>query len=67
VTSIAFRTDFTNIFLCPFAVPRITVYNLTVREDVGMITVPFNRTGGDLSTNSRIFAQTRSVNGMTNR
>ena len=46
------------------AVPRITVYNLTVREDAGTITIPFNRTGGDLSTNSRIFAQTRSINGI---
>ena len=49
-----------------FAVARITVYSLTVSENVGSVTIPFNRTGGDLSTNSRIHAQTRSVQGKLN-
>ena len=49
-----------------FAVARITVYSLTVSENVGSVTIPFNRTGGDLSTNSRIQVQTRSVQGKLN-
>ena len=51
------------IFLTSFLVPRISVYDVTVRENEGPVTIQFNRTGGDLTTNSRIFAQTRSVSG----
>ena len=45
------------------AVPQIAVYNLTVSENVGTAFITFNRTRGDLTTNSRVFAQTRSIEG----
>ena len=44
-------------------VPHITVYDEVVNEGVGMITVRFNRTGGDLSVGSRIRASTRDSPG----
>ena len=46
------------------AVPHISVYDITVRENVGTVTVQFNRTGGDLSLSSAIRASTVSTTGM---
>ena len=46
------------------AVPHISVYDITVRENVGTVTVQFNRTGGDLSLSTAIKASTVSTTGM---
>ncbi len=45
------------------AVPRITIYNITVVESVGTVRIPINRTGGDLSRQSVIRANSRDVTG----
>ena len=45
------------------AVPRITIYNITVLESVGTVWIPINRTGGDLSRQSVIRAVSRDVPG----
>ena len=54
------------IVIASILVPRVTVYDVTVREGNSDITVnvKFNRTGGDLSTRTRIFADTVQVDGM---
>ena len=52
--------DYYNL-LC--AVPRITIYNITVLESVGTVQIPINRTGGDLSRGSVICAKSRDVPG----
>ena len=44
-------------------VPRVAVYSVTVPESIGSVSIVFNRTGGDLSTNSRIFALNRDIPG----
>ena len=50
-----------NIFA---AVPHISVYDITVREDVGTVTVQINRTGGDLSLSTAIRVSTVNTTGM---
>ena len=40
-------------------VPRITIFDVVVFEDIGNVTIPLNRTGGDLSRNSVIRATSR--------
>ena len=45
------------------AVPRITIYNITVLESAGTVRIPINRTGGDLSRLSVIRASSRDVPG----
>ena len=42
-------------------VPRISIFNVTVLESVGVVTIPINRTGGDLSLRSAIRASSRDV------
>ena len=46
-----------------FAVPHIAVFDITVRENVGVVRVTFERTGGDLSFTSRISAMTVATAG----
>ena len=46
-----------------FTVPRITIYNITVFENVGIVNITVNRTGGDLSRHSVIFAKSRDIPG----
>ena len=41
--------------------PRITIFDVTVLESVGTVTIPINRTGGDLSRGSVIRATSRDV------
>ena len=41
------------------AVPRVSIFNVTVIENVGSVLVPINRTGGDLSRNTVIRASSR--------
>ena len=43
------------------AVPHITIFNVTVPESIGIVTIPINRTGGDLSLTSVIRANSRDV------
>ena len=47
-------------------VPRISIFNVTVRENVGTVVVPINRTGGDLSRNTVIRATSRDVTANSN-
>ena len=42
-------------------VPRISIFNVTVFENVGTVVIPINRTGGDLSRNTVIRASSRDV------
>ena len=44
-----------------YAVPRISIFNITVLESVGTVRIPINRTGGDLSLTSVIRAFSRDV------
>ena len=44
--------------------PRITIFNVTVPEDIGTVTIKLNRTGGDLSLPSVIRANSRDVSAM---
>ena len=39
--------------------PRISIFNVTVFENVGSVTVPIRRTAGDLTRNTVIRATTR--------
>ena len=41
--------------------PQIAIYNVTVFENVGTVTIRLNRTGGDLSLRSVIRATSRDV------
>ena len=41
------------------AVPRVSIFNVTVVENVGRVLVPINRTGGDLSRNTVVRASSR--------
>ena len=41
--------------------PHVTVFDLEVIESAGSVIVPFQRTGGDLSFETKISASTRSV------
>ena len=45
------------------AVPHISIFDVTVTEQDGSVTVPFNRTGGDISSESRVEVSTRDVVG----
>ena len=45
------------------AVPQISIFNITVLENVGTVRIPINRTGGDLSLRSVIYATSRDVPG----
>lgn len=49
--------------VCPL-VPHITVFDVTVQENVGTVIVQFERTGGDLSFGTRILASTAQTDGM---
>ena len=51
------------IILFQNTVPRISIYNITVLESVGIVQIPINRTGGDLSHVSVIRANSRDVPG----
>ena len=46
------------------AVPRISIYNVTVLESVGVVRIPINRTGGDLSLLSAICANSRNASAL---
>ena len=39
-----------------YSVPQISIFNVTVLESVGVVRIPINRTGGDLSFESVIRA-----------
>ena len=41
--------------------PRISIFNVTVLESVGIIQIPINRTGGDLSLLSIVRANSRDA------
>ena len=41
--------------------PRISIFNVTVFENVGTVVIPINRTGGDLSRSTVIRASSRDV------
>ncbi len=43
------------------AAPRISIFNVTVLESVGVVRIPINRTGGDLSLQTVIRANSRDV------
>ncbi len=46
-----------------YAAPQIVVFGARVRENVGTVTIHFKRVGGDLSSSSKIYAQTKSIQG----
>ena len=52
------------VFMLLNTVPRITIFNITVLESAGMVRIPINRTGGDLSLRSNILANSRDVTAM---
>ena len=43
-----------------YSVPQITIFNVTVLENVGVVRIPINRTGGDLSLRSAIRATSKN-------
>ena len=45
------------------AVPHISIFDVTVTEQDGSVTVPLRRTGGDISSESRVEVSTRDVAG----
>ena len=47
-------------------VPHVTVFDVTVRENAGVVRVTFRRTGGDLSFSSQIEARTVAIPGKEN-
>ena len=44
--------------------PHVSVKNVVIFENEGPVTIEFNRTGGDLSLPTRLFASTRMAQGM---
>ena len=44
--------------------PRISIFNVTVLESVGVIQIPINRTDGDLSLLSSIRANSRDASAL---
>ena len=52
-----------DIIIIIIIVPRISIFNITVLESVGTVTIPINRTGGDISLVSVIRATSRDVPG----
>ena len=56
-------SQYCDIIIIIIIVPRISIFNITVLESVGTVTIPINRTGGDISLVSVIRATSRDVPG----
>ncbi len=46
-----------------YAAPQIAIFGARVRENVGTVTIHFKHVDGDLSSSSKIYAQTKSIQG----